>query len=554
MKSNSSKISRDLTNSLGIYAQSIFIAPVITQSLLSSIISAASAAASGNILSASVSGSSAANAMMNAGGGSGSGNAGGSISASSSSSNLASASNIPNAQPAFYFKGQWLPIAYPFHLRQAKCVYLEQLEKVEAPVIVDGYGLTIVFYSIVELVVSLSEIFEEDYEKLKAHQAMDRVKVNAEAKKAPGSAVNLNDSRTTGNELEIIERTQLMPLLDDEIRTLHRELLNSSWTGIYAVLSLLLDASTEEPITEQILNLLEKLIGLYGLYGLKLAQQAMISVLCRASLPNGYPLPQMIFRIPSAGVSNPYNVSRSSISTTDKATNIASSSAFGGSAHSRSSSVDSNASGFLTQLSNNAYVLQQTVGGVSTSSGIGSNSLIIGSTAGGTLGGSQSSIGASIGSAPQFLPTDSFDIRQQVVAVGTALPHAATQLGSASLSGNLLSSSTSSSVLLTAKNLQCMKQLLKVAHAHGRILGDCWYPVLLTLQHLVWILGLKPATGGSLKSVKHSSLDLNSANIASSSSNAANSAATSGPIVTTAAMSDLPMLNTMLTRLFDSSQ
>lgn len=53
--------------------------------------------------------------------------------------------------------------------------------------------------------------------------------------------------------------------------------------------------------------------------------------------------------------------------------------------------------------------------------------------------------------------------------------------------------------MLTAKNLQCMRALLHLTHCHGSILGTSWHIVLATLQHLVWILGLKPSTGGSLQ-------------------------------------------------------
>lgn len=56
--------------------------------------------------------------------------------------------------------------------------------------------------------------------------------------------------------------------------------------------------------------------------------------------------------------------------------------------------------------------------------------------------------------------------------------------------------------MLTAKNLQCMRALLNLAHCHGSILANSWHIVLATLQHLVWILGLKPSTGGSLQVIK----------------------------------------------------
>lgn len=53
-------------------------------------------------------------------------------------------------------------------------------------------------------------------------------------------------------------------------------------------------------------------------------------------------------------------------------------------------------------------------------------------------------------------------------------------------------------------------------------------------QHLVWILGLKPTTGGSLKAGR-TTTDTNA-------------------VITTAVMADLPVLSTMLSRLFEASQ
>lgn len=89
--------------------------------------------------------------------------------------------------------------------------------------------------------------------------------------------------------------------------------------------------------------------------------------------------------------------------------------------------------------------------------------------------------------------------------------------------------------MLTAKNLQCMRAMLHLAHCHGCILGTSWHIVLATLQHLVWILGLKPSTGGSLQVVPKLSTDT-----------------TAG--ITTSVMADLPVLSQMLSQLFQSSQ
>ncbi|CAF0783766.1 unnamed protein product [Adineta steineri] len=120
--------------------------------------------------------------------------------------------------------------------------------------------------------------------------------------------------------------------------------------------------------------------------------------------------------------------------------------------------------------------------------------------------------------------------RQQVVIVGTPLP--------------LLNSSSAmnqTAVMLTSKNIHCMRTLLSVAHCYGSILGTSWHLILTTLQHLVWIIGFKPSTGGTLKHV----------------GTLANTDATpmtnSAAVVTTAAMADLPILSSMLSRLFESS-
>ena len=55
----------------------------------------------------------------------------------------------------------------------------------------------------------------------------------------------------------------------------------------------------------------------------------------------------------------------------------------------------------------------------------------------------------------------------------------------------------------------------------------------VVLQHLVWILGLKPSSGGGLKATPQMS---------------------DNALITTAVMADLPVLSAMLSRLFESSQ
>ncbi|EDW76180.1 uncharacterized protein Dwil_GK14801 [Drosophila willistoni] len=116
------------------------------------------------------------------------------------------------------------------------------------------------------------------------------------------------------------------------------------------------------------------------------------------------------------------------------------------------------------------------------------------------------------------------DFRPQIVAVGTPLP-------SASLPHSVMQAP----VMLTTKNLQCMRAILFLAHNNGGILGSSWHIVLQTLQHLVWILGLKPSTGGSLQAMPKPAVEANVG-------------------IQTAVMADLPVLSQMLSQLFESSQ
>lgn len=46
----------------------------------------------------------------------------------------------------------------------------------------------------------------------------------------------------------------------------------------------------------------------------------------------------------------------------------------------------------------------------------------------------------------------------------------------------MISGAQQGPVMLTAKNLQCMRALLSLAHCHGSILGSAWHLVLTTLQ------------------------------------------------------------------------
>lgn len=133
----------------------------------------------------------------------------------------------------------------------------------------------------------------------------------------------------------------------------------------------------------------------------------------------------------------------------------------------------------------------------------------------------------------------------QIVAVGTPLP-----------TRSLPQGAHQGPVMLTAKNLQCMRALLVLAQSNGAILSTAWHMVLTTLQHLVWILGLKPAAGGGLKAPPSGTAGQGGAPGAPGGSNSG----AQGPggqgeaCLTTAITNDLPVLSAMLSRLFENSQ
>ncbi|KAK7789330.1 hypothetical protein R5R35_012807 [Gryllus longicercus] len=303
-------------------------------------------------------------------------------------------------QPGFFSRGVWLPVVATFSSGQAKSTYLEMLDKIEPPPIPDGYGISVAYACLLDIIRSIALTIEG----IPAANGEQQLTVTYKG--------------------------------TEEEKKLHCQLINSSWCGLLAALSPLIDASTDESASENVLKAIQTFASLCGCLDLHTPRDAFITAICKASLPPHYALTVLNTAPQGAG--------------------------------SARSSQDLN-----SQYNLSTY-----------------------------------------GEA---------DYRQQVVAVGTPLPTASLPIGA-----------QQGPVMLTAKNLQCMRALLSLAHCHGTILGTAWHLVLTTLQHLVWILGLKPSTGGSLK--------------------AGRTTADSNAVITTAVMADLPVLSAMLSRLFESSQ
>ncbi|XP_036996191.1 protein MON2 homolog isoform X1 [Artibeus jamaicensis] len=381
MKQHSTKVFRDIVNALGSFIQSLFLVPP-----------------TGNPATANQAGNN---------------NAGGTVSAPANSGMLGIGGGV-TLLPAFEYRGTWIPILTITVQGSAKATYLEMLDKVEPPTIPEGYAMSVAFHCLLDLVRGITSMIEGELGEIETE-----CQTTSEAASSPTQSSEQPELQSTSDQMDK-ERVN---------RAVWEEMVNACWCGLLAALSLLLDASTDEAATENILKAELTMAALCGRLGLVTSRDAFITAVCKGSLPPHYAL------------------------TVLNATTAAT-------------------------LSNKSYSIQ------------GQNVMMI---------------------------SPSSESHQQVVAVGQ--PLAVQPQGT---------------VMLTSKNIQCMRTLLNLAHCHGAVLGTSWQLVLATLQHLVWILGLKPSSGGALKPGR----------------------AVEGPstVLTTAVMTDLPVISNILSRLFESSQ
>ncbi|XP_038144484.1 protein MON2 homolog isoform X1 [Cyprinodon tularosa] len=367
MKQHSTKVFRDIVNALGSFIQSLFIVPN-----------------AGNAAAATA-----------PAGGSGSGTQG----TAQGGPGTVGGSSTLTTQAAFEYRGTWIPLMTVSVQGSAKATYLEMLDKVEPPSIPEGYAMSVAFSALLDLVRGITSMIEREL-TTEEEAAAEFRETHPEQEWKPEAGSHL----------------------------VWEEMVNASWCGLLAALSLLLDASTDEAATENILKAEMTMASLCGRLCLVTPRDAFITAICKASLPPHYALTVLS--------SNSANVS------------------------------------------SKAYSIQ--------------------------------------GQSVQIISPSS-ESHQQVVAVGQPL-----------------TAQPQGTVVLTAKNIQCMRTLLNLAHCHGAVLGTSWQLVLATLQHLVWILGLKPAVGGALKPGR-----------------AVEGLST---VLTTAVMTDLPVISNILSRLFESSQ
>ncbi len=90
--------------------------------------------------------------------------------------------------------------------------------------------------------------------------------------------------------------------VSEENRTLHTQLITSSWCGLLAALTPLIDAATDESVTENVLKAMQNYAALCGLLELHTARDAFITAICKSSLPPHYALSVLNMGYQMAGI------------------------------------------------------------------------------------------------------------------------------------------------------------------------------------------------------------------------------------------------------------
>lgn len=124
------------------------------------------------------------------------------------------------------------------------------LDKIEPPTIPDGYGISIAYASLLEIIRSLQ--------------------------------ITIGPQQQAEGESE--------PVKKEVDKELYCQLIKSSWCGLLAALSPLIDASTDESVTENVLKAIQTYASLCGELELDTPRDAFITAICKSSLPPHYAL------------------------------------------------------------------------------------------------------------------------------------------------------------------------------------------------------------------------------------------------------------------------
>ena len=165
-------------------------------------------------------------------------------------------------QPGFSYRNVWKPLTISFIGGQTKEIYLDVADRGEIPTVSDGYCISLAYISLLDCVRSLSLLIDQPQD--------------------------------AGNEES--KSAKIDP-------TCIKILLQSSWCGLLSALSLLLDASTDDSSTENILKHLETFASFCGKTNLNGPRDAYLAAICKAALPPHYTL-NVLKATPSTQVTN----------------------------------------------------------------------------------------------------------------------------------------------------------------------------------------------------------------------------------------------------------
>lgn len=125
----------------------------------------------------------------------------------------------------------------------------------EPPPIPDGFGISVAYACLLDIVRSIS--------------------------------LAIQGPSTIGEETKIQVKSKE---LNEEEHTLHCQLINSSWCGLLAAMTPLIDAATDESATENVLKSMQNYAAICGMLELHTPRDAFITAICKASLPPHYAL------------------------------------------------------------------------------------------------------------------------------------------------------------------------------------------------------------------------------------------------------------------------
>ena len=146
-----------------------------------------------------------------------------------------------SAQPGFYHRGVYQPLTLPWIGGTAKCQYLDMTDRLVPPAMADGYGVSLAYGCLPDVVRSVSLVIDTD----------------------PPSS---KDSE--------------VPL-----ETVRTQLLQSSWCSLLAAMALLLDASTKYSTAENILRSMSLYLSLDARITLPKLRDSFITAVCKSPSP-----------------------------------------------------------------------------------------------------------------------------------------------------------------------------------------------------------------------------------------------------------------------------